>query len=74
MKNSPIGTQNPYPMFTSAAKKSNSKIITKYDQNIQNLWINDVINPYCNGKTSKEKAISTFKSGVKSAYPELTTN
>lgn len=74
VKDSPIGTQNPYPMFTSAAKKINGKIITKYDQNIQNLWINDVINPYCNGKTSKEKAISTFKSDVKSAYPELTTN
>ncbi len=71
---SPIGTQNPYPVFAQQAKKINGSIITKYDQNIQNLWINDVINTYCNGKESEDKAIATFKSDVKSAYPELTTN
>jgi ABC-type glycerol-3-phosphate transport system substrate-binding protein len=71
---SPIGTQNPYPVFSEAAKNINGKIITKYDQNIQNLWINDVINTYCNGKESEAKAIATFKSDVKSAYPEITTD
>lgn len=74
VKGSPIGTQNPYSLFSEAAKNINGKIITKYDQNIQNLWINDVINPYANGKTTKDKALATFKADVKSAYPELTTD
>lgn len=74
IKENPLGTQNPYPIFSKAATKINGKIITKYDQNIQNLWINDVINTYCNGKESEAKAIATFKADVKSAYPSITTN
>ncbi|GAB2025163.1 hypothetical protein OfM1_12340 [Lactovum odontotermitis] len=74
VKGSPIGDQNPYSVFSAAAKNINGKIISKYDQNIQDLWINDVINPYANGKTTKDKALSTFKSDVKSAFPELTTD
>ncbi|MDR2976421.1 MAG: sugar ABC transporter substrate-binding protein [Streptococcaceae bacterium] len=74
VEGSPIGTQNPYSLFSEAAKNINGKIITKYDQNIQDLWINDVINPYSNGKTTKEKALATFKADVKSAYPDVTTD
>lgn len=69
-----LGGQNPYTVFSKSAPKINGKIITKYDQNIQTLWINDVINPYANGKTTEAKALSTFKADVKSAYPELNVN
>ncbi|RZI48080.1 ABC transporter substrate-binding protein [Lactococcus kimchii] len=69
-----LGGQNPYPIFNKVAKGINGKNQTQYDQNIQSLWINDVVNPYANGKVSKDKALKNFKNDVKSAYPSMTVN
>lgn len=69
-----LGGQNPYPVFSNVAKNINGKNQTQYDQNIQSLWINDVVNPYANGKITKDKALKNFKNDVKSAYPALSVD
>jgi len=69
-----LGGQNPYPIFSNVAKNINGKNQTQYDQNIQSLWINDVVNPYANGKITKDKALKNFKNDVKSAYPALSVD
>ena len=69
-----LGGQNPYPIFSKVAENINGKNQTQYDQNMASLWINDVVNPYANGKISKEKALKHFKDDVKSAYPNVTVD
>ena len=66
-----IGGQNPYPVWSKVADTINGKNQTQYDQSIQSIWINDVVNPYATGKVTKSKALDTFKSDVKSAYPNI---
>jgi ABC-type glycerol-3-phosphate transport system substrate-binding protein len=68
-----LGEQNPYPVFTKAADGINGDTKTEYDQSIQSLWIDNVVNPYANGKVSKDKALDTFRNNVKAAFPELET-
>jgi ABC-type glycerol-3-phosphate transport system substrate-binding protein len=67
-----LGGQNPFPIYNKAAKKIDGSTVTKYDQAIQSLWIDNVVNPYANGKVTKAKAISNFKKAVSSQYPSIT--
>ena len=69
-----LGDQNPYPTYAKVADTINGATTTKYDQQLQTLWINDAVNPYANGKVSKETALKNFKSDVKNAFPDLTVN
>jgi ABC-type glycerol-3-phosphate transport system substrate-binding protein len=66
-----LGGQNPFDIYLKSAKNINGSIVTQYDQDLQSKWINDVVNPYANGKVTKEKAIANFKKSVANAYPDI---
>lgn len=64
--------QNHYKFFLKEAEKIESGIVTKYDQGIDQIWGNMVIE-YVEGKKTKEEAITEFYKQVKNAYPEIIT-
>ena len=53
------------------AENINAKILTKYDQTIETLYIDNCLIPYSKGEKDKKKAIQDFKDAVVNAYPDL---
>lgn len=47
------------------------RILTKYDQTIETLYIDNCLIPYSKGEKDKKKAIQDFKDAVVNAYPDL---
>lgn len=66
-----LGGQNQYKQFAKSASGINGKIHTKYDQDIQQLFIDNVLSPYSENKVSKKEAIKNFKAAVQNAFPDL---
>jgi len=65
-----LGGQNNYEFFLEEATKIDASIITKYDQQINELFGTQVGN-FVEGKATKEEAIAEFYREVKNAFPEL---
>lgn len=65
-----LGGQNNYEFFLEEATKIDASIITKYDQQISDLFGTQVGN-YVEGKVNKEEAIAEFYREVKNAFPDL---
>ncbi|MBQ6145078.1 MAG: carbohydrate ABC transporter substrate-binding protein, partial [Lactococcus sp.] len=66
-----LGGQNHYAAFAAMAENINAKILTKYDQTIETLYIDNCLIPYSKGEKDKKKAIQDFKDAVVNAYPDL---
>ena len=64
--------QNHYEFFLKEADKVTPGIVTKYDQNIDNLWGNLVIE-FIEGKKNKDEVVEEFYKQVENAYPEIVT-
>lgn len=65
-----IAGQNSYKFYNSQMDKIPTKLMTKYDQQINNAYLNS-IKQYISSGISKADAIKQFKDDVKNAYPEL---
>lgn len=63
--------QNTIEFFDGELEKINTSIVTKYDDVIQTLMLNN-IDLYLNGSLSKDEAIAQFKEDVASNYRSLT--
>lgn len=63
--------QNQYKQFAESASGINGKLLTKYDQTIQKLFVDNALTPYSQGKITKDQAIKAFKENVQNAYPDL---
>ncbi|GAA2827205.1 MAG TPA: carbohydrate ABC transporter substrate-binding protein [Lactococcus sp.] len=66
-----LGGQNHYAAFATMAENINAKILTKYDQTIETLYIDNCLIPYSKGEKDKKKAIQDFKDAVANAYPDI---
>ena len=66
-----LGGQNHYAAFATMAENINAKILTKYDQTIETLYIDNCLIPYSKGEKDKKKAIQDFKDAVVNAYPDI---
>ncbi|MDO4283764.1 MAG: extracellular solute-binding protein [Eubacteriales bacterium] len=62
--------QNTFEFFSSQMDKINTSLVTKYDDTIGNLLLNNV-DLYLNGQLDKETAIQQFKDDVASNYRRL---
>jgi multiple sugar transport system substrate-binding protein len=67
-----LGGQNHYAFFLEQAEKIETGIVTKYDQQIDALF-GDQVGQYIEGKKTKEETITEFYKLVKNAYPEIKT-
>ncbi|GAB2535109.1 ABC transporter substrate-binding protein [Gracilibacillus alcaliphilus] len=65
-----LGGQNHYKFFLEEAQKIDSSTITKYDQQIGDLFGTEVGN-YVEGNVTKEEALQEFYNQVKNAYPDI---
>ncbi|WP_066190426.1 MULTISPECIES: ABC transporter substrate-binding protein [Gracilibacillus] len=65
-----LGGQNHYKFFLEEAQKIDSSTITKYDQQIGDLFGTEVGN-YVEGNVTKEEALQEFYNQVENAYPDL---
>ncbi|MEN2773534.1 extracellular solute-binding protein [Acetivibrio clariflavus] len=61
---SPVINQNLYSLYQPELSKINGKIITEFDDIINNIFIKYALYPYANGEVSKDKAIQNFKEAV----------
>lgn len=61
------GGQNTFAFFKSEAEKIDASLVTKYDDTINNLLLQNV-ELYVQGTLSKEEAMTQFKEDVASAY------
>lgn len=69
--NDSITGQNNYKIFGDAAEKANGKLLTQYDDTIENA-LNDCMKSYLAGKiSSRDSLISTFKNKVKSNLRDI---
>ena len=62
--------QNTFKFFSDQMDKINTDIVTKYDDTIGNLMLNNV-DLYLNGQLDKDAAIAQFKDDVASNYRRL---
>ena len=62
--------QNTFKFFSDHMDKINTDIVTKYDDTIGNLMLNNV-DLYLNGQLDKDAAIAQFKDDVASNYRRL---
>lgn len=62
--------QNTFKFFSDQMDKINTDIVTKYDDTIGNLMLNNV-DLYLNGQFDKDAAIAQFKDDVASNYRRL---
>ena len=62
--------QNTFKFFSDQMDKINTDIVTKYDDTIGNLMLNNV-DLYLNGQLDKDAAIAQFKDDVESNYRRL---
>lgn len=58
-----LGGQDQYTLFQEQIQNIDVSIMTGYDQTINNAFI-EAVNSYCYDGTSKEDAISSFKSAI----------
>lgn len=65
-----LAGQNHYAAFAPMAEAVDATIITYADQDIQNLF-NEQMTAYANGEKDKASAINDFKAAVKNAFPDL---
>ncbi|HRX15785.1 MAG TPA: ABC transporter substrate-binding protein [Spirochaetota bacterium] len=65
-----LGGQNHYQFFMEEAKNITPGLETKYDQDINGMYI-DAIRNYIEDKMTKEEAIADMKGKVKNAFPEI---
>ena len=65
-----LGGQNHYTFFLEEANKIDASVVTRYDQQIGDLFGTEVGN-YVEGKVTKEEAIEEFYKQVKNAFPDL---
>lgn len=66
-----LGGQNHYDFFIERAEEIDVSTVTRYDQQINELFGNQV-GAYVEGDLSREEAIDEFYSQVKNAYPNIT--
>lgn len=66
-----LGGQNHYEFFLEEANKIDASTITKYDQQIGDLFGTEVGN-YVEGTVTKEEALEEFYNQVKNAFPDIT--
>lgn len=66
-----LGGQNHYAAFAAMAENINAKILTKYDQTIETLYIDNCLIPFSKGEKEKKQAIQDFKDAVTNAYPDI---
>lgn len=65
------GGQNTFKFFKEESEKINASLVTKYDDTINNLLLQNA-ELYAQGELSKEEAVSQFKEDVSSAYQSIT--
>jgi maltose-binding protein MalE len=66
-----ITEQNSFKLFGPLAEKVNGKLITKYDDTIENAYI-DVLRSYLAGKiATKDEAVQLFKDKVKTNLKDI---
>ncbi|CDO03546.1 Maltose-binding periplasmic proteins/domains [Oceanobacillus picturae] len=65
-----LGGQNHYEFFLEEANKIDASTITKYDQQIGDLFGTEVGN-YVEGTVTKEEALEEFYNQVKNAFPDI---
>lgn len=65
------GGQNTFEFFDQETEKINSSLVTKYDDTINNLLLQNA-ELYAQGEMSKEETIEQFKADVASAYQSIT--
>ena len=68
---SPTINQNLYNLYKPVLGKINGKTMTVFDDIIINVFIDEVLYPYVNGKVDKDNAIQAFFDGV---YRDINTN
>lgn len=61
------GGQNTFQFFKEEAEKIDTKLISSYDEQIGNMYM-DSISLYVNGDATKEEALAQFKEDVRRAY------
>ncbi|WNF38526.1 ABC transporter substrate-binding protein [Bacillaceae bacterium IKA-2] len=67
-----LGGQNNYTFFLEEAQSINPGLVTRYDQQIDGMFGNMVVE-YIEGARTKEEAIQEFYNLVRNAYPQITT-
>jgi multiple sugar transport system substrate-binding protein len=65
-----LGGQNAYKTYSEMLSIITGKLVTNYDETIQNKW-DDNMKLYVNGQKTKEQMLEQFKKDVKTAFPEL---
>jgi ABC-type glycerol-3-phosphate transport system substrate-binding protein len=65
-----LGGQNHYAFFMQEAKNITPGLETKYDLELNGMFLN-AINLYVDGVATKEEAIKTFKENVANSFPEI---
>nr|WP_091500234.1 extracellular solute-binding protein [Amphibacillus marinus] len=66
-----LGGQNHYDFFIERAEEIDASTVTRYDQQIDELFGNQV-SAYVEGNLTREEAIDEFYSQVVNAYPQIT--
>ena len=69
-----LGGQDHYALFAEAARLANGKLMTEYDDPMQNLFDEYVTGPYTHGEADLNTAIENFKAAVRREFPELSTD
>ena len=65
------GGQNTFAFFKEEAGKINASLVTKYDDTINNLLLQNA-ELYAQGEVTKEEALEQFKKDVANAYQSIT--
>lgn len=66
-----LGGQNVYKTYSEMVPDINGKLVTDYDETINNKW-SEALDLYITGEKSKEDFLKQFKEEVKSAFPDIT--
>ena len=65
-----LGGQNAYKTYSEMLPNITGKLVTLYDETIQNKW-DDAMRLYISGAKTKEQFLEQFKKDVKTAFPDL---
>ncbi|MBC8061831.1 MAG: extracellular solute-binding protein [Clostridiaceae bacterium] len=71
-KNEFVGGQNIAKTYSEILPGINGKLVTAYDETINNKFTTD-LDLYINGKKTKAEFLKQFREAVKTAYPDLDT-
>ena len=58
-----LGGQNMFDYFVPAGAYANGKTLTQYDEEINQIW-RDQVRAYANGQKTKAEALADFKTDV----------